>query len=164
MGTSLSQTSPTELVEPIPSTSQQPSTSQALNHLKPTKPDTFYAKRRESVEAWIFQVQQYFNLCQTPANLQVPFASSLLHDHAAIWWQNHIQQVLAGLETCIQVWQDFVRALQEQFRPINATKIARDKLAVLQQLTSVQDYSYQFQTLILEIPSMTEEEKIDKYI
>lgn len=131
---------------------------------KPTKPDFFQGKRGESTDAWLFQVQQYFELCAIDSRMQVPFAASLLRDNAAIWWRNHVLQSNLGMEERIKAWTTFSKALQDQFRPINAIKIARDKLASLHQITSVHEYSFQFRTLVLEIPSMSEEEKIDRFV
>ena len=42
--------------------------------------------------------------------------------------------------------------------------MARDKLARLRQRTSVQDYTQRFYSITLDIPNITEEECIDRYI
>lgn len=51
-----------------------------------------------------------------------------------------------------------------QFRSINAEKTARDRLASLRQIYSVEAYTHAFRNLALEIPGMREEEKLDKYL
>jgi len=60
-------------------------------------------------------------------------------------------------------WRSFKNALTEQFKPVNAVKTARDKLASIKQVKSVQEYSANFRSLVLEIPGITEDEKIDRF-
>ncbi|KAL1914576.1 uncharacterized protein VTP21DRAFT_8201 [Calcarisporiella thermophila] len=50
------------------------------------------------------------------------------------------------------------------FQPINSVKRVRDKLADLRQRRSVQEYAVTFRSLAMQIPGITEEELIDKFI
>jgi len=61
-------------------------------------------------------------------------------------------------------WDVFVEKIKKQFQPINPVKIARDRLANLRQRTSVQEYTQRFYAITLDIPNITEEECIDKYV
>src|SRR3954452_17514316 len=61
-------------------------------------------------------------------------------------------------------WVEFQEQLTQQFRPINANKIARDKLACLRQTGSVRAYNQIFMSTILEIPHIDEYEKFDRYV
>ena len=66
---------------------------------KPVRPDTFSGRHdQSSVDAWIFQLRQYFETCKMKGSVRVSFAASLLRDNAAIWWRNHVEQADAGLE------------------------------------------------------------------
>src|SRR6201995_2063753 len=61
-------------------------------------------------------------------------------------------------------WFDFQQSLISMFKPVNAKKIARDKLAMLKQTNSVAKYNFDFTQLCLEINDISESEKLDKYI
>ena len=61
-------------------------------------------------------------------------------------------------------WQMFYDGLIAMFKPVNAKKVARDKLAVLNQTHSVVRYNSEFQQLCLQINDISEAEKLDKYI
>ena len=55
-------------------------------HMKLNPPETFSGRQRESVDAWIFQVEDYMDFCQLDAALRVHYASTLFHDNARVWW------------------------------------------------------------------------------
>ena len=50
------------------------------------------------------------------------------------------------------------------FKPVNAKKIARDKLAALRQTHSVAKYNFEITQLFLEIGDVGDNEKLDKYV
>lgn len=51
-----------------------------------------------------------------------------------------------------------------QFVPVESWQVARDKLARLNQRTSVATYNEEFTSLMLSIPDMTEQDRVDKYV
>ena len=53
---------------------------------KPAKPDTFTGKRGESLDSWLFQVEQYMDLCQLQQATRVQYTTTLLKDNAMVWW------------------------------------------------------------------------------
>ena len=61
-------------------------------------------------------------------------------------------------------WAEFAIGLRRQFEPVNAVRVARDKLARLRQDKSVQDYTARFRTLVLQVPDMSEAELMDRFI
>ena len=89
--------------------------------------------------------------------------SILLRDNAAIWWRSHVEDADIHVVDMITDWRSFKNALTDQFKPVNAIKTARDKLASIKQVKSVQEYSANFRSLVLEIPGITEDEKIDRF-
>src|SRR6185437_2860915 len=108
-------------------------------------PDTFSGHQDNSlVEAWLFQLRQYFDTCKMRGAVKVSLAASLLRDDAAVWWRNHVEQSDLGHEELITDWDDFKKMFIQQFKPVNATKLARDKLARLKQTRSVQEYATSF--------------------
>ena len=61
-------------------------------------------------------------------------------------------------------WNQFYKGLVSMFKPVNAKKIARDKLAALKQTHSVAKYNYNISQLFLEIGDIHESEKLDRYV
>ena len=61
-------------------------------------------------------------------------------------------------------WEEFCAAIQIAFEPVNRFKIARDKLAEVKQRGSVQAYAYEFRNIITDVPGITEDEKVDKFV
>lgn len=132
--------------------------------VRPPKPDTFGGRREENVETWLFQVKQYLDLCKIEdEKTQVQMAAAFLKDTAAVWWRNRLTSSLADLGG-LNTWSVFQTTLAGQFKPVNASKQARDRMARLRQTHSVQAYIHAFRSIALEIPSMTEEEKLDKFL
>src|SRR5437588_11379138 len=127
------------------------------------QPDT-YDGRKTPVELWIFQIKQYFFATGTKDQEQVIYlATNLLRGDATTWWCYHYEQlVTAG--TTMPTWDEFEDLLVEKFKPVNAIRVARDKLASLKQTGSVKAYNDLFLGTILEIPTISEEEQLDRYI
>jgi hypothetical protein len=132
--------------------------------VKPPKPDCFYGNQRgQKVDLWIFEMEQYFNVVGLVDPHRVPFAASFLRDSAATWWRAR-QLSLVGLQSAsLSKWVDFSCALLEQFKPLNASRIARDRLHRLRQTGSVLQLTSLFNTLCADVPNMSEDEKMDKF-
>jgi hypothetical protein len=90
-------------------------------------------------------------------------ASTYLTDNAATWWQTFTSIQPNGDATAI-TWQMFHAGLTDMFKPVNSKKVARDRLAALQQTHSVVKYNFHFQQLCLQIDDINEAEKLDKYV
>ncbi len=130
--------------------------------LKPSKPDMYDGRAGTDVDNFLFAVHQYCDLANEPSETsRITFAASLLKGAAATWWRALASTQPGQLPA---TWQDFCTLMKAQFQPINSVKIARDKLAVLKQVGSVRDYAFRFRTLLLEIPSMAESEKLDRFV
>src|SRR5690606_8794196 len=83
---------------------------------------------------------------------------TFFRENASLWWRN------LGTEITDKItWDEFEKQVIAQFSPINAVSNARDKLAALEQTTSVHKYIADFNSLTLQIPNMTDEEKIHKF-
>ena len=80
---------------------------------KPAKPSTFGGKTGESVDTWIFTIEQYFRLVKAPAETQILLAASYLIDNAATWWR-YVSIENEHLGTT-WTWSDFTSGLQLQF-------------------------------------------------
>ena len=62
-----------------------------------------------------------------------------------------------------KTWWDFKFQLAQEFKVIDEERIARDRLAKLRQLTSVQEYIKEFRILKMKISDLSEAEEFDKF-
>ena len=112
--------------------------------IKPPKPDIYNGERDGTIlDSWIFGLRQYFELTSMSEVYKVTFAVTFLRQHALTWWRMRMTSVDAGVEHTIVDFDMFVTAITEQFKPVNSTKIARDRIANLAQDRSVQEYCYE---------------------
>jgi hypothetical protein len=84
---------------------------------------------------------------------RVPLAQTFLTGGAASLWRAKSAALQAqGFD--IQDWDDFARTLEQAFGHQDLEQNARDKLDVLKQTGSVEDYANKFQSLVAEIVAM----------
>lgn len=126
--------------------------------IKPPHPDCFAgtddAKR---VRQWIFQVDNYFNVMNEPDDRRVGYATTLLRTNGLLWWQSLTENERPA------TWDTFKRGIIDYFQPLSATIVARDNLARLYQRTSVKAFVEEFKSQVLNIPDITDPEKLDKF-
>src|ERR1700682_2438211 len=115
------------------------------------------------VDAWIFQVLQYAHLTGIREEDRAKWAATYLSGKAATWWRGLVMQQ-PDTDIDAITWDQFASGLVSMFKPVNAKKIARDKLAVLRQTHSVAKYNYDIGQLFLEIGDIHDTEKLDRYI
>jgi hypothetical protein len=60
-------------------------------------------------------------------------------------------------------WDSFAKAITEYYQPTNAVVAARDHLARLAQRTTVKVYVDAFKDIAINIPNMTNDEKLDRF-
>lgn len=140
---------------------QQQGNSNASSFTRPKlpEPDTYHGDRSPgAIESWIRTMERYLQLTSLDDHEWVPFAVMKLRDEAEEWWQ---QRSYRG--SAISEWHDFRKEIITEFRPLNATQQARDKLAVLHQTGTVIDYVAQFRGVRIQIPTMTDEEALDRF-
>src|SRR3954469_14171847 len=123
-----------------------------------------YDSRKGSVDLWIFQMQQYLLATGIKNDEQAVYlAMNLLRGDAATWWRRHFKKITDDGDE-LPNWKQFERLLSRKFKPVNATKVVCDTLACLRQTSSVKAYNATFTSTILEIPTIGEEEMVDRYV
>lgn len=115
------------------------------------------------VSAWLFSLELAFEGSETPASRHVAIASSLLQGDAAIWFRARAASRTAAGQNHTGTWNDFVSDIRLQFTPVNAQQAARDRLAALQQTSSVRQYINQFRSIGLQIADMGPADRVDKF-
>lgn len=124
--------------------------------IKPKKPHSFNGKG--SIRSWITHVSNYVGNDQNPQALTV--AVSYLDGSAHEWWLGY-KVTEEGSQ--IQTWPQLQEALIRRFETLNKIKIARDKLARWKQIKDVSSFNEDFQKILLDIPTITIEEQLDRY-
>ena len=132
---------------------------QAPKNVTPAKPDK-YNGRPGKAEQWAFEMELYFAATGLQDPQRVPFAAAMLTDHAGIWWRS----VCLDPEGPITTWDDFKRQLLFNFQHVDAEQTARRRLRDLKQRTSVAVYFTDFTRATLEIPRISEDEKMDRFL
>jgi hypothetical protein len=130
--------------------------------VKPDRPPPFTGRRSESLEAWIFQMQQFCDLAPVPDNDRIAFAATFFKDQAALWWRSYHQA--QDWEDEAPTWDDFLTALRLQFIPVNTSISAYDRLQRLSQKASVNAYNHEFRAIMLELPDMDATTRLNYYM
>lgn len=125
--------------------------------VSPPKPPRFSGKLGDA-EGWVFSVEAYFKATSLDDPHRVTYAATLLTDRAALWWRSISEDPDAP-----STWAAFKAELLHNFKHFDSTKSARKRLRFLTQRTSVEAYTADFTNACLEIPGMTEDEKMDRY-
>ena len=127
-------------------------------HARIREPDTYHGDRGlDTATGWIRSVERYVEMANLGNHKWVDYAATLLRDEADIWWQ---QQERMG--DCDE-WLVFKRRFLANFSPPNRLQLARDRLASLVQTSSVATFVSQFQAAWSSVPSMMDEEALDRF-
>lgn len=125
---------------------------------KPPAPEPFDGtKKTYAVEDFIFQIENYFTLTRVvyPAD-RIAYTATRLQGAALMWYRSTNPSHLP--------WDDFKKALTDEFMPINAVREARDHLARITQGDSVRTYLSRFRSLCMRVPNISEDEKLDRFL
>eukprot|EP00742_Colponemidia_sp_Colp-10_P011706 GILJ01013045.1.p1 GENE.GILJ01013045.1~~GILJ01013045.1.p1 ORF type:complete len:278 (-),score=40.37 GILJ01013045.1:1722-2555(-) len=133
--------------------------------IKPPKPECFNGKRDASlVENWLFTLRQYLEIT-LPDNrdMWVTVATTYLRDAALVWWRvlSSDPHRLAHVQSS---FDSFCSEVRSHFIPSSAVKLARDELAALRQTKTVQEYANAFQSICLQIPGISVDEQVDRFV
>lgn len=135
--------------------------------LKPNKPELYDGKREAlAVYAWTYKMEQYFELIELgrngaalPEKARIIIASQSLTGAASYWY-------FMLSKDCNEpsTWNEFKARLVEEFVPADSAWRARERLAYLRQKGSVSSFVAAFRNVILEIPRMHEDDKIERFV
>lgn len=135
------------------------------NGIKPALPAPFKGsdEKHVQVQSWLFSLNCYFRAVNVVSERQkIDYAVCLLQGHAAQWYR--LQSLRAPDSEPYASWDEFQDALEKQFMPVNFEKRARDRLAALKQVTSVQRYIKEFTDICLEIPDLHSSEQFHRFV
>ena len=126
--------------------------------------DTFTGKKGEDLEAFLFQLKEHLETTRVLDNtLQVRVAGMALRGPAKTWY-TYVRNPATPENEQVKTFKEFEDGIRAHFTPIDPIKIARDQLADLKQTGSVRDYTALFRQLNTRIPTLSEDERLDRYI
>ncbi|KAK9699469.1 hypothetical protein RND81_08G175700 [Saponaria officinalis] len=141
----------------------QPTISGARK-VKAPPPRTFCGTRDSTkIDNFIFDMEQYFHVNQLDEELKIDTTSMYLVDDAKLWWRSKYAKIEARAITMVK-WDDFKKALKDQFYPMNTGFAARRKLKSLKHTTSIREYVKVFSACMLEIKDMSEDDRVFQFI
>jgi Retrotransposon gag protein len=122
-----------------------------------------------SLEDYIDSMENYFAVASTlTESSKLAIAVSYLDRTAATWWKSHLRSTPEDLTgqphpQRIRRWLSMRQALLAEFYPTDVIRSARDRLAKLRQTNSVKEYVERFRNLELQIPDLSDSEKVDRF-
>ena len=122
-------------------------------------PPVAFDGTKPHLDDWIFQWQQYFNVVVVPDEPSRVAMVGLQLSGDAVHWYQHQYPDHPPINT-ESLFADMVDA----FVPIDRSVFARTALAELSQSGSVEVYIERFRSLCLQIPDLSEAEKLDKFL
>uniref|UniRef100_A0A5K1BG64 Retrotransposon gag domain-containing protein n=1 Tax=Nymphaea colorata TaxID=210225 RepID=A0A5K1BG64_9MAGN len=116
------------------------------------------------IDNFLFQVEYYLDLQGVMGDdLQVKTVVMLLEGDAVAWWKRKRLDIQKGICT-IHTFDDFQRELRTYFMPPNATRHAYWMVGELKHTGSLRDYVRVYQWVMLDMPDMQEQDKLNWFI
>ena len=136
-----------------------------MSFMKPNKPGSFDGTRDAlTVRAWIHSVEKYLRLIQVGQStmigpdVAIDFCSTFMTGTAANWWYTVVHE-----NKVPPTWEAFKLLVETEFVPQDSVVRARDRLNKLRQKTSVASYLSEFRNMVIDIPDMSETEKLARF-
>jgi len=121
---------------------------------RPNKPSLFPGKSG-TIEAWCSHMDAYVSGSEPDEASRI--ACTYLDGEAFTWWQSY------RTTTGIPDWDTLRACLIRRFNHLNKVQAARNKLHSWRQLKDVGTFNKTFLSIVMDIPDITESEKLDRY-
>jgi hypothetical protein len=131
---------------------------------KATPLPAFGGAKDDDVERFLFQAEDYFDMLEVvDPQMRIRIVGQAFKGAAADWYRS-VRSPDTAPEEQVRDWETLKSSLRAFFRPTDPVKLARDKLHDLRQSGSVRDYTARFRQLCTTIGSMSEDEKLHRYV
>ena len=131
-----------------------------------SKPEKYTGS--DDPEDFIATLTRMYNLTGVDTDEErVGYAATCLSGPARTWINTVTSAAMPPEQReSVATWEGFKEELIEQFTPVNKGKVARDQLACTKQEESepVRKYVQRMREIFLKIPSITEDEKLDRFV
>lgn len=129
------------------------------NFLKNVSVTLFHGRPNESIQDWLSEVNEYFDVVNATPAQRAQGARLLLRDNARRWVRN-LPQCPEGTD----VWKHFQDNIRSRFQSPNAKFFARSKLYELKQRGPVTKYIAAFEDLSSKIDDLSEPEAMQAFL
>jgi|YelNatPaOPRAMG01_1025707.scaffolds.fasta_scaffold20620_1 hypothetical protein len=123
--------------------------------VKPPKPPFFEPGPNSDAATWLYRMQKYLELTREPLDTWVEWAVTFFDNQATKWWRNLVDPPVD--------WDEFGERFLQAFRPVNLIRNARHRLYDLKQTGSVYQYIRAFREICLDIPDLSEPERLHNF-
>ncbi|KAL1915001.1 uncharacterized protein VTP21DRAFT_7706 [Calcarisporiella thermophila] len=103
-------------------------------------------------------------LYKLPPQDELLYVISYLRGNALAWWNTYERRAKSNQGLMPTNFDHLAQLFHTHFKPIGSEVIARERLDRLRQTGSVREYAYTFQTIINNIPDMTNSETLHCFI
>ena len=142
-----------------------PRTTDAAPKVIVPEPKGFDGTRSaKELENFLWDMDQFFRAAQVADEEKVSITGMYLMGDAKLWWRTRLEGDDESGRPQISTWETLKRELKEQFLPTNAAWLARESLRRLKQTGTVRDYVKEFNSLMLHIKNMSEEDKLFNFV
>jgi Ty3 transposon capsid-like protein/Zinc knuckle len=124
-------------------------------------PEKYHGERNIiTLGNWLFAVGRYMAFTRMDPARQVLYASTLMRGEAMLWFRSNYEHI----DPSILRWADVATRLRSYFAPPNQDRRLNNEWALLRQDTTVYNYVSKLQALAMQMPTLTESAKLDKFI
>jgi hypothetical protein len=124
-------------------------------------PPKEFDRKRDAMEFedFLWRIEKYFKATHMEDEEdKIETATSYLTGNAAIWWRRRHADIESGLVR-IDSWADLKGELKVKFYPSNVADEAREKLRELKHKGSISEYVKEFTNLVLQIPTLSDDDQ-----
>lgn len=122
---------------------------------KINKPEEFEGKPGQSLQSFVGHMELFLRNEKEAEKTDI--AASYLRGAAYEWY------LVAKEHNLIVNWESMKQNLYATFEPVNKVELARDKLAVIRQTSTIERYNEEFRKIIFNIPRLSQDEAMDRY-
>ena len=118
-------------------------------------------RNAKDLENFLWDMEQYFQVAHVNDAERVTVACMFLCGDAKLWWRNRVEEATRPKVT---TWDQLKEELRMQFLPCNVAWLARESLRKLKHSGSVREYVKAFQSLMLNVKNMSEDDKLFNFM
>lgn len=121
--------------------------------------DDYGGEGGETLENWVFHVEQRMKYCSVYDDIKkIQFAALHFKGRALLWWRNLVERACRYGEPEPTTWAAFKQALRLEFQPVCLERLARAQLDAARQTSSVANFVDELRRLKWDIPSLSDSE------
>jgi hypothetical protein len=113
---------------------------------------------------YIHKLESYFRVAELPPLMEVLVAASKFTHTADLWWRTCNIEADAGASKLPKTWHELKQALIKYFTPAEHATTIRLKIHQLKQHGSIVNYNNAFNQLVMQVPTMSQDDRKFLYL